>query len=70
MAPDIHEDRDVYYLDGLDRVWVYDEGSERWFSPDIPGTSCTWKGVHGFAHGELREATPQETAEIDEEMFS
>lgn len=68
MEPD--EDRDAYYLDGLDRVWVFDDGAGRWFSPDIAGTSCNWRGVHSFAHGELRKATPEEVKEIDEEMFS
>lgn len=62
-------DTNAYYLDDEMRVWVHDPVEARWWSPFISGLTCTWSGVVAHA-GPMREATPEERAEIDREVFS
>lgn len=64
------EDPAAYYIDGINRAWFFDDVEARWWSPDIPGTSCTWRGVAAYVfdrhgQGSLRKANAGERVRIE-----
>lgn len=63
-----------YYIDSINRAWLFDDMDARWWSPELPGTSCSWTGVLAYCldrhgNGSLREATDVEMVQIEDRAF-